>query len=186
MNKKYSLIILDRDGVINKKGPMHSYITSWDRFEFLPYVKEALSLLGKSSLKVVIVTNQPAISKGLISLQDLEEIHDQMRKEIVSSGGRIDKIYFCPHIAEDLCDCRKPSPKMILDAIKDFNSTLEKTVYLGDFFKDYLTAKNAGVDFIFINSKSDEQKKSLEEFRKAKITPATFSNLYGAIKFLLG
>jgi histidinol-phosphate phosphatase family protein len=185
MKNSYSLIVIDRDGVINKKSRKHTYINSWNKFEFLPRVKEALKLLNLSYLRIVVITNQPGISKGLFSFEDLESIHKKMCKEINLSGGRIDKIYFCPHKEEDRCDCRKPKPKMILDAIKNFNLSPEKTIYLGDFFKDYETAKNAGVKFIFINSKSDEQEETMEEFNKHNISPISFPSLFKATKFLI-
>ena len=184
MGKSYQLILIDRDGVINKKALAHNYIVSWKDFMFLPRVKEAFKLLNKSYYKIAIVTDQIAIGKGLMSLLDFENISENMLKEIKNAGGRVDKIYFCPHKKEDCCDCRKPSPKNVLEAIKHFNATPKTTVYLGDFFRDYETAKNAGCDFIWINEESDEREKTLKEFRDANVNPKTFKSLYDAALFL--
>ncbi len=179
---KYSLILIDRDGVINKKLPKHNYVTSIKKFKFLPDVKKAISLLKKSGLKSAIISNQSAIGKGLMTIEDLNKIHNYMINEFKRYDGKIEKIFFCPHKKEDNCSCRKPQPGMILQALDYFNIKKDKAVFLGDFYKDYLAAKKAEIDFIFINEDSDEADINRKKF--SKVNPLSFSSLYDAILFL--
>lgn len=182
MNEKYSLILLDRDGVINRKAPAHTYITSFEQVKFIPKAKQAIALLSQHH-KIAIISNQKGVSKGSMSIEDVEKINKQMIKEIEQAGGRVDKIYFCPH-GEDECNCRKPKPGMIEQALKDFNLPKEKAVLLGDFFSDYETSKNVGCDFIHIDSESDEQQIHRQKFQDAGVKPLTFSTLYEVAIFL--
>jgi histidinol-phosphate phosphatase family protein len=181
---KYTLVLIDRDGVINKKPSAHTYITSWKQFLFLPEAKEALKLLSKAGYKIGIISNQPAIAKGLMSIEELDDINKKMIFEVAREGGRIDKVYFCPHSKEENCYCRKPRPGMILQALKDFNTKANSTIILGDFFSDYETAKNVGCDFIHINTQSDEREEQLKRFKEAGIKPKTFSSLRKAALWL--
>jgi len=182
MKQKYSLVLLDRDGVINEKAPIHNYITLFNDFLFLPKSKQALSLLS-SKYALAVITNQRGIAKGLITLKDFHEITQKMLKEISNSGGKIEKVYFCPH-GENECNCRKPKPGMIEKALSDFQLSPQQVVLLGDSFLDYQTAKNAGCDFIFINTPSDEQLSTLKKFKEAQVSSLTFPSLYEAALFL--
>ena len=147
---KYKLVILDRDGVINKKAPRHEYVTSWRQFKFLPKAKEAIALLSQAGHKIVVITNQRGIGRGMLSLEVFTEITKKMTEEIEKSRGRINAVYFCPHDKE--CNCRKPKPGLVLQALKDSSINANEAIFLGDSFADYETAKNAGCDFMNINT----------------------------------
>ena len=112
-----SAVFLDRDGVINRKRPEGSYVTSWDEFELLPGALEALALLAKTGARVIVVTNQRGIARGRMTGDDLEEIHTRLRATVSAAGGRLDAIYHCPH--EGPCRCCKPEPGMFEDAAAD-------------------------------------------------------------------
>jgi D-glycero-D-manno-heptose 1,7-bisphosphate phosphatase len=138
-------ILLDRDGVINKKAPKAEYITKWADWQWLPGSKEAICLLKKNGYQVIIISNQAGIARGLMTETDLREIHNQMQQELESCGAQIDKIYYCPHGWDAGCDCRKPKPGMLLQAQREFHLDLSKTYFIGDDERDETAGKAAGV-----------------------------------------
>ena len=113
--KGYNTLLLDRDGVINRLRP-NDYVKCWAEFEFLPDVLEALAEWSKHFKYIFIVTNQRGIGKGVMTEQDLLEVHQRMCKEIFSHGGRIDKIYYCIALTEE-DNRRKPGNGMFLDCL---------------------------------------------------------------------
>lgn len=146
------IIFLDRDGVINKRPPQASCVTKWDDFKFLPGATKAISLLTKCGYDIYIVTNQPFIGKGLMSHEDLQDIHLKMIDEIEKGGGKIKAIYYCPHTNEEKCHCRKPLPGMIFQAQCDNNLNLKNAVMIGDDERDVETALAADIKGILVES----------------------------------
>ena len=136
------VVFLDRDGVINRDSP--DYIKNWSEFEFLPGSISAIKHLTINGFSPLIITNQSAIGRNMISLPDLEYIHTMMKSAISSAGGEIKDIFFCPHAPDDGCDCRKPKPGMIYQARVRFEIDLSTTVMVGDSAKDIECARNAG------------------------------------------
>jgi len=147
-------VFLDRDGVINRRAAKHEYITSWEEFKFLPNVLTALNEISKTSHMIIIISNQRGISRGKMSEIDLENIHQKMLDEIKKSGGRIDKIYYCPH-GDDECECRKPLPGMIDIAESDFNLHLKGSWVIGDSLSDIQAGKARECNTIYIGEKND-------------------------------
>ncbi|PLX05561.1 MAG: phosphatase [Marinilabiliales bacterium] len=138
-------LFLDRDGVINKRI-FGGYIRRWEEFEFLPGVKDALNTFSKVFKYIFIITNQQGIGKSLMSADALERIHTKMIAEIVESGGRITKVYYCPDLAINPNNCRKPSPYMAEKTKQDFPELdFNKSVFIGDSVSDILFAKNTGM-----------------------------------------
>ncbi len=135
------VVFLDRDGVINRDSP--DYIKSWSEFEFLPGSLEALKKLTVNGFAVIVITNQSVIHRKMISQKALEHIHDKMKKTVRLNGGEITDIFFCPHIPEDGCDCRKPKPGLILEAGKKHRIDLRVSIMVGDSAKDIECARNA-------------------------------------------
>ena len=141
INPSWTLFI-DRDGVINDEKHL-DYIHSWDEFKFYDGVKEALEIFNKKFGTIIMVTNQRGVAKGLTKLKDLELIHKNMLQEIEDSGGRIDKIYFCPDMESPN---RKPNPGMGLQALKDFPKIdLSKSIMIGNTLSDMKFGTNLGV-----------------------------------------
>lgn len=136
-------LFLDRDGVIieNREG----YVRSWEDVEIFPQALEALASLSSTPLKVVIVTNQAAIGKGLLSLHTAEKINQQLIEIIRASGGAIDGLYLCPHTAEDHCTCRKPQPGLILQAAQELEIDLSHSALIGDALTDLQAGQAAGI-----------------------------------------
>jgi D-glycero-D-manno-heptose 1,7-bisphosphate phosphatase len=140
--KMQNVVFLDRDGVINRDSP--DYIKSWSEFEFLPGSLEALKQLTLNGFAVIIITNQSVIHRKMVTKKDLDFIHDMMNKTVQSNGGDIKDIFYCPHIPEDRCDCRKPNPGLIYRAKKRYQIDLETSIMVGDSAKDIECARNAG------------------------------------------
>ena len=142
---KLDTLFLDRDGVINRKLE-GGYARNWEEFEFMPSVLIAIKLLSKKFRRILIITNQQGIGKGIMSAEELEILHQRMLLEIENVGGKIDKIYYCPHLAEENCFCRKPQIGMIEKAIKDFPLLDIKNSYLvGDSPSDIQAGISAGL-----------------------------------------
>lgn len=137
-------VFLDRDGVINQKGPDGEYVTRWEDFHFLPGVIEAIARLNKAGFCVVIVTNQRCVAKGLLTEEALELLHRRMTDQLARAGATIDAIYYCPHELEPPCCCRKPAPGMLLEAARSRNLDLAASWMIGDSNSDIQAGKNAG------------------------------------------
>jgi len=138
--KKWGLF-LDRDGVINEHLP--GYRQTWASFHFLPGFLDQVAWVAKKFDPIVIVTNQQGIGKGLMTMTDLEAIHSRMLNEIQQHGGRIDKIYVCPHVESENCDCRKPKTGMGIMAKRDFPLIdFHRSLMIGDSENDMVFGRN--------------------------------------------
>ena len=137
-------VFLDRDGVINRKAPEGRYVTHWEDFHVLPGAVEGIALLNQASFSVIIVTNQRCVAKGLMTVADLEKLHQRMTKVLAQAGATIDAIYCCPHELEQSCSCRKPAPGMLLDAASSRGIDLRTSWMIGDSEIDVEAGKNAG------------------------------------------
>ncbi len=136
-------IFLDRDGVIIEN--QEHYVRSWDDIIFFPSSLIALAKIRQSPVKIVIVTNQSAIGRGLISLSAAEQINQAIKRAIEESGGRIDAIFTCPHKPQDNCVCRKPRPGLLLQAAQELSIDLSKSIMIGDSLDDIRAGQTAGV-----------------------------------------
>lgn len=136
-------LFLDRDGVINKHLP-DDYVKTPDDFIWLPNVLEALKTLSGIFSKIIVVTNQRGIAKGLYTEADLSNIHNQMRNAVSNAGARLDAIYYCPHFGdEENCNCRKPNSGMALQAKSQFPEIdFNHSVMVGDSKSDIDFGKN--------------------------------------------
>ena len=129
-------LFLDRDGVVNVKLEAR-YVRNSNEFEFMQGALVAISKLSKLFKRILIVTNQQAIGKGIMTEDDLIVLHSFMTSEIGKLNGKIDKIYFCPHLDTENCNCRKPNPGMINQAIADFPEIdLQNSYLIGDSESD--------------------------------------------------
>jgi D-glycero-D-manno-heptose 1,7-bisphosphate phosphatase len=149
-------LFLDRDGVINYENP-GTYVRNWDEFIFYPQAPENIAYFNKRFQHVILATNQRGITKGIMTVNDLEDIHANMLKGIVEKGGKIDRIYYCLD-AEPSSPCRKPNPGMAFQAAKDFPGiNLKKSVMVGNNISDMQFGKNAGMKTIFLLTTKPEQ-----------------------------
>lgn len=142
-------LFLDRDGVLNHDKD-NDYIRNWEEFRFYDNTLEAVSILSKHFNRIVVVTNQKGVGKGLMSVSDLDNIHTNMLSSIQTAGGRLDKIYYCADLSDDSVN-RKPNPGMAHQAMKDFPEIdMTKSIIVGNRISDMGFGRNAGMHTVFI------------------------------------
>jgi D-glycero-D-manno-heptose 1,7-bisphosphate phosphatase len=140
-------VVLDRDGVLNVRPPRAEYVVTPDDLHWLPGALEALRLLRDAGYRVLVVSNQAGIGRGVMSASDLASVTARMTADVEAAGGRIDGFYHCPHDWDDGCRCRKPAPGMLFDAQLDHDLDLTRTVFVGDDERDGEAARRAGCPF---------------------------------------
>lgn len=151
----YDTLLLDRDGTINVHL-LGDYVKTWDEFEFIPGVLEAMPRLAKHFKHIFIVTNQRGIGKGKFTEEDLASIHSHMIEEIERAGGRIDGIYYCTALS-DYDTRRKPGTGMFDEIVTDYpDVTPELTLMVGDGDVDERFARNCCIDFVRVDSLKKE------------------------------
>lgn len=138
-NGKRPAAFIDRDGTLIEEV---NFLSSVDDLHVFPYTAEALRLLKESGFLIVVVTNQSGIGRGIYSESDMHAIHDAMQ---VRLGGAIDAFYFCPHLPDEGCECRKPGLGMINFAQRDMPIDLERSWMIGDKRIDIETGQAAGI-----------------------------------------
>jgi len=149
-------LFLDRDGVINRHRP-NDYVKCIAEFEFLPSVPEAMARLAGIFGRIIVVTNQQGIGKGLYTAAELETIHAHMLRDIEGAGGRIDRIYFCPQLEMDRSPMRKPGIGMALKAREDFPEIcFAKSIMVGDSAQDIEFGHRAGMYAVLIRADLDD------------------------------
>jgi histidinol-phosphate phosphatase family protein len=149
-------LFLDRDGVINVRTP-GDYVRSPDAFEPVPDLGEAMRLLAGQFGRIVVVTNQAGIGKGLMTEADLAAIHRRMLDLVAAAGGRIDRAYHCPHPPAAACACRKPLPGMGHQAQADFpDIDFAHSWMVGDSASDLDFGRRLGMRTVLIEGKAEE------------------------------
>ncbi|MBP0591077.1 D-glycero-beta-D-manno-heptose 1,7-bisphosphate 7-phosphatase [Paraburkholderia sp. LEh10] len=128
------LVVLDRDGVINVDSD--AFIKSPGEWVALPGSLEAIARLNQAGYRVAIATNQSGIGRGLFDMDALNAMHLKMHRAAAAVGGRIDAVFFCPHTADDHCECRKPRPGMLKMIAERFEIEPEDTPCVGDALRD--------------------------------------------------
>jgi D-glycero-alpha-D-manno-heptose 1-phosphate guanylyltransferase len=155
INKDWTIFI-DRDGVINNELP-GTYVLNWKQFVFSEGVLEAFKILNEKFDSILVVSNQRGVGKGLMSLDDLHSIHNEMQKEVAAAHGRIDKIYCCTEI-DGKCFDRKPNPGMAIQALKDFPQIdLNKSIMIGNKPGDMRFGCSAGMHTVFLTTTNPAQ-----------------------------
>lgn len=142
--KNNKALFLDRDGTINKEK---NYVYKIEDFEFIEGIFELVRSYEQRGFLIIVITNQAGIARGLYSEAEYEELTGWMTGKFLENGIRITKVYHCPHHPDytGICNCRKPEPGMILQAIDEFNINPEESVLIGDKKSDILAGKNAGI-----------------------------------------
>ena len=175
-HRKFDFWFLDRDGVINT----NAFVNTPSELEFLPQVFDAFQLLNQRAKGICIATNQGGIEAGYLTEQTLHEIHEGMTLAIEANRGRIDKIYYCPHLKTE-CECRKPKPGMLLQGLKDHNiqDAKDACCFIGDWHTDWQAALSAGIQPIAVSSGRKWGYEQVD-FIKTHGIPNYFT-LYGAV-----
>jgi D-glycero-D-manno-heptose 1,7-bisphosphate phosphatase len=143
-------IFLDRDGTLNRERA--DYVKSWTEFEWLPGALASLRRLAALPVPIVVISNQSAVGRGIISMAELDEIHRRMQADVKEAGGRIDRILVCPHAPEAGCDCRKPKPGLLKQAANELELALANCIFIGDSLGDWQAAAAAGCRSILVRT----------------------------------
>ena len=148
--RAYKAILLDRDGVINYDSD--DYIKSPAEWQPIPGSLEAIAKLTQAGVPIAIVTNQSGVGRGLYDELTLAKIHQKLEQQVSGHGGKISAIYYCPHVPDDQCDCRKPNPGLLYQALKDLKVVANDAVLIGDSLRDIVAAQTCGCDAIVVRT----------------------------------
>lgn len=153
---KIIAVFLDRDGTINEEV---SYLDSLDKLKMIPAAHEAIRLINLSGMKAIVVTNQSGVARGFFTEKFVRQTHEVIQTALLEKKASIDKFYYCPHhptegtgIYLQNCNCRKPSPGMLLQAAHDLDIELGSSYMVGDRYRDVETAKKVGVKGILVKT----------------------------------
>ena len=136
------VVFLDRDGTINMDSA--DYIKSRSEFEFIPGSIEAIRKLTINGFTSIVITNQSALARKYVSPEELDAMHTLMCRSVASEGGKITDVFFCPHMPDEGCTCRKPAPGLIDQARQKYHIDLADSIMVGDSAKDIACGLNAG------------------------------------------
>ena len=176
-------VFLDRDGVITRNPPRRDWTRAPEAIELLPGAAGAVSRLNRCGFATVLVTNQSAVSRGIMTMEEVEAVNRRMEELLAREGAHLDLTFFCPHVDADGCECRKPKPGMILRGARELSVDLASSFMLGDSPRDILAARAAGCTpvYVFGNCYEDQAVEAL------RLKPAAaFPGLSEAADFVAG
>lgn len=174
------ILMIDRDGIINRKAPRGEYIASWGAFAFLQENVRGMKKLSEAGYSFIIISNQAGIARGMVSRDTVDAIHREMKHALEKEGVRILDIYVCPHHWDENCFCRKPQPGLFYQASRKWLFRLDQTYFIGDDPRDCQAAYRAGCGAIYIG-REDDLKALLPEEQPRWIA----NNLEEAASYLL-
>lgn len=176
-------IFLDRDGVVIENRP--GYVRCWADVAIYPQALAALAQVARESYKIVVVTNQSAVGRGLLSLAAAQEINERLARAIEAGGGRIDGIFMCPHAPEAACPCRKPRPGLLLGAAQALSLDLSRSILIGDALTDLAAGQAAGITRnVLVRTGRGLEQLQLPEVAGLRPFPV-YDNLWDAVAALL-
>lgn len=149
------IVLIDRDGTINRRAPRGEYVRSWKEFAWIPETVNGMRALGERGFRFIILTNQAGIARGAMSVEAVSEINARMMSELAVLGVDVIETYVCPHHWDDGCQCRKPAPGMFHRASRDHLLRLDRTIYIGDDPRDAQAAFNAECLCVLIGPERD-------------------------------
>ena len=186
-------IFLDRDGVINRNPPNKGYVRKWGEFTFIPNARKAIRELTEDGYRIIVITNQSGIGRGLYSEESVADIHTRMVAEVSKTGGTIDAVYHCPHHPDAGCECRKPNPGMLIRAAREHNIELSNAYLIGDWITDIEAGQRVGATtFLVLTGLGQESyhyyistKSGWRADKNGHRPEKIFTNLYTATRWLL-
>ena len=179
---KYT-VFLDRDGVINRDSA--EYIKNESEFSFIQKSPEAVALLTRAGTDVIVITNQSAIARKLTTKKELEKIFNKMTSGVADAGGKIKDIFYCPHLPDAGCECRKPKPDLIFQAKKEYKIDLQYSCMIGDSVKDIECAKNAGCGLSILVQTGNGESSAKLLTAKGINPDFVAKNLFEAVQWLI-
>jgi histidinol-phosphate phosphatase family protein len=178
--RKSKAIFLDRDGTIIEDK---NYTFKVEDLELLPGVIKGLKLLQKYFI-FFIITNQSGIGRGYYTVADFHKFNDHLIKQLEEHSIKIEKTYFCPHLKEDNCECRKPKTKFIDTTVSEYNIDIKNSWMIGDHPSDVLCGINAGCKTVFLLTGHGQE--HIQDLEKNGISPNIIaSSFYEATKEIL-
>ena len=175
-------IFLDRDGVIIENQA--DYVKSWNEVKILPGALESLRRLAKTAYRIIIVTNQSAVGRRIITFEQAQGVNQAVIEMIEASGGRVDASYMCPHQPDEKCSCRKPAPGMLNQAKDDLNIIFKDSFLVGDAATDIQAAQAVDVQGILVQTgRGADQLSEMEKMGVSEFLVAT--DLTGAVDIIL-
>lgn len=174
------LVILDRDGVINCDSP--NYIRCPEDWRPIPGSLQAIAQLNQAGFTVAVATNQSGIARGFYDHSMLDTIHEKMHTQLAEEGGKIDRIFYCPHHPDEKCQCRKPKPGLLLQIAEYYGCDLANVAMVGDRVKDLQAAIAAGAQPIAVKTGLGSDEWSLIQ----KMQIPLFADLQHAVTHILG
>lgn len=148
------LVILDRDGVINFDSP--HFIKSPEEWKPIPGSLVAIAALSHAGYRVIVASNQSGVGRGLFDMATLNAINDKMVRAVTQIGGRIDALFYCPHMPEAACECRKPNTAMLREVAERFAADLRGVPMVGDALRDLQCASAVGAQPILVRTGKGE------------------------------
>jgi len=174
-----AFVLLDRDGVINQDSDQ--FIKKPEEWIPLPGSLEAIALLNEHGYKIVVISNQSGLARGLFKQQTLAEIHAKMQALVEQKGGQIEAIYVCPHGPDSTCDCRKPKPGLLWQFSQDYKFTLKNIPFIGDSLRDIQAGFAVHAAPILVET----GKGRMTRIENPNLNIPTFENLYAAARFIV-
>ena len=157
---------LDRDGTIIFDK---NYLSSPEQVKLYSYAPESIKKLREAGFKIIVVTNQSGIGRGMFTEKDYAKVNKKFLSLLKEHGVKVDAGYYCPHTDDDKCNCRKPSPGMVIKAAKEHNIDLERSYTVGDSIRDYILGFNTGGKGILVLT--GHGKKQQKNIKKERVKP---------------
>jgi histidinol-phosphate phosphatase family protein len=158
------ILLMDRDGTINRKAPEGRYVTNWNEFDWIEDTVEAMKSLASLGFSFIVITNQAGIARKMICQAELDNIHKNMVEQLKAQGVTVLKVYVSPDHWEENSFTRKPAPGLFFQAAKEYSLRMDRCLYVGDDERDCIAASNAGCGMIYFSDGESEPK--LDEFPK--------------------
>ena len=173
--------MLDRDGVINQDSD--EYIKSPHEWHAIEGSLKAIAQLNRAGFKIVVVTNQSGVGRGLFSKQTLNKIHEKMKHKLAAFQGHIDGIYVCPHRPEEQCHCRKPNIGLLQKVKQKYPANFQHSIFIGDTIKEIQAANAMGCHPMLV--RTGKGGKTLQQYPELKKTVPVYANLKEAVSAIL-
>jgi D-glycero-D-manno-heptose 1,7-bisphosphate phosphatase len=174
-----AFVILDRDGVINEDSD--AFIKDPTEWNAIPRSLEAIALLTRAGFRVVVLTNQSGIARGLFDIHTLDLIHAKMSAQITDAGGNIEAILVCPHGPDEGCACRKPRTGLFANFARQFGTKLQGVPAIGDSLRDIQAARSVGADPLLVMTGKGQR--TLDD--NPGLDVPVFTDLYEAVRHVL-
>ncbi len=168
------ILLIDRDGTINRRPPRGEYVTRWRDFHWVGETVESMRQLAAAGFSFIVLSNQAGIARGMVSSEAVDLINRQMVRELKAHEIEVLDVYVCPHHWDDGCECRKPEPGMFFRASREHLLRMDRTAYIGDDPRDCLAAYNAECPSIIIGP---ERNVDSGWAAKPAVTAATLSEV---------